>query len=117
MTLGESTGQGPCLSSRCSCQVLFFNRFFSGLYGCKVAPQSFCLPACSDDIDHNGKPIDWGQWAITSNDPEFNGSGNPDTGDDYGPAPGNANEWHVALHSAESIRLYEVLPAATQRIC
>ncbi|KAK9830242.1 hypothetical protein WJX72_010520 [[Myrmecia] bisecta] len=40
-----------------------------------------------DDVDHNGKPIDWGQWAITGDDPEFNGSGNPDTGDDYGPAP------------------------------
>ncbi len=28
-----------------------------------------------------------GQWAITSSDPHFNGTGNPDTGDDYGPAP------------------------------
>jgi hypothetical protein len=28
-----------------------------------------------------------GKWAITSNDPQFKGTGNPDTGDDYGPAP------------------------------
>lgn len=28
-----------------------------------------------------------GKWAITCNDPNFQGSGNPDTGDDYGPAP------------------------------
>ncbi|KAL6750310.1 glycoside hydrolase superfamily [Haematococcus lacustris] len=40
-----------------------------------------------DDINHEGKRIDWGQWAITSNDPSFKGSGNPDTGEDYGPAP------------------------------
>ncbi|KXZ43538.1 hypothetical protein GPECTOR_87g400 [Gonium pectorale] len=40
-----------------------------------------------DDIDHQGRRIDWGKWAITCNDPAFQGSGNPDTGDDYGPAP------------------------------
>nr|QKY15147.1 alpha-amylase (AMY) [Polytomella parva] len=40
-----------------------------------------------DDVDHQGRRIDWGQWAITSNDPNFKGTGNPDTGDDYGPAP------------------------------
>jgi len=40
-----------------------------------------------DDVDHTGKKIDWGKWAITSNDPSFKGTGNPDTGDDYGPAP------------------------------
>ncbi|PNH09189.1 Alpha-amylase isozyme 3A [Tetrabaena socialis] len=34
-----------------------------------------------------GRRIDWGKWAITSNDPVFKGSGNPDTGEDYGPAP------------------------------
>ncbi len=41
-----------------------------------------------DDVSHSGEKIDWGQWAITGNDPEFGGTGNPDTGDDYGPAPG-----------------------------
>lgn len=40
-----------------------------------------------DDVDHNGRKIDWGKWAITCNDPEFGGTGNPDTGEDYGPAP------------------------------
>ncbi|KAK9918323.1 hypothetical protein WJX75_003181 [Coccomyxa subellipsoidea] len=40
-----------------------------------------------DDVSHSGEKIDWGQWAITGNDPEFGGTGNPDTGDDYGPAP------------------------------
>lgn len=40
-----------------------------------------------DDVDHLGNKIDWGQWAITGDDPEFGGQGNPDTGADYGPAP------------------------------
>eukprot|EP00775_Hariotina_reticulata_P007314 gene7314-7526_t len=40
-----------------------------------------------DDVDHHGKRIDWGRWAITGNDPVFGGTGNPDTGEDYGPAP------------------------------
>ena len=44
---------------------------------------------CSQDENpRNGTPIDWGQWAITGNDPEFKGQGNADTGEDYGPAPG-----------------------------
>lgn len=43
---------------------------------------------CRDDVSHTGEKIDWGKWAITGNDPEFGGTGNPDTGDDYGPAPG-----------------------------
>lgn len=41
-----------------------------------------------DDVTHKGEKIDWGAWAITGDDPEFRGTGNPDTGDDYGPAPG-----------------------------
>jgi hypothetical protein len=28
-----------------------------------------------------GERIDWGSWAITSNDPTFRGSGNADTGE------------------------------------
>lgn len=43
---------------------------------------------CRDDVNHKGEKLDWGQWAITGNDPDFGGTGNPDTGDDYGPAPG-----------------------------
>ena len=39
-------------------------------------------------MTHKGEKIDWGAWAITGDDPEFRGTGNPDTGDDYGPAPG-----------------------------
>lgn len=33
-----------------------------------------------DDVDHHGRKIDWGKWAITGNDPAFGGTGNPDTG-------------------------------------
>eukprot|EP00775_Hariotina_reticulata_P007306 gene7306-7519_t len=40
-----------------------------------------------DDVDHNNTKIDWGKWAITGNDPHFGGTGNPDTGENYGPAP------------------------------
>ncbi|WPT13856.1 Alpha-amylase isozyme 3A [Picochlorum sp. SENEW3] len=40
-----------------------------------------------DDIPHPGARIDWGPWAITCNDPDFNGKGSRDTGDDYGPSP------------------------------
>ena len=47
---------------------------------------------CRDDVNHKGEKIDWGKWAITGNDPDFNGTGNPDTGDDYGPAPGRHTE-------------------------
>lgn len=36
------------------------------------------------DKEHD---IDWGLWAITGDDPDYGGSGNPDTGADYGPAP------------------------------
>ncbi|KAG1652647.1 hypothetical protein FOA52_009210, partial [Chlamydomonas sp. UWO 241] len=43
--------------------------------------------AFRDDVTHRGHKIDWGKWAITGNDPDFGGTGNPDTGDDYGPAP------------------------------
>ena len=31
-----------------------------------------------------GKSIDWGRWAITADDPHFNGEGNPDTGEAAG---------------------------------
>ena len=48
-----------------------------------------------DDVTHKGEKIDWGAWAITGDDPEFRGTGNPDTGDDYGPAPGAMRAWAV----------------------
>jgi hypothetical protein len=34
----------------------------------------------TDDIDHDGEPLNWDKWAITGNDPFFGGTGNPDTG-------------------------------------
>lgn len=40
-----------------------------------------------DDVPHPGAKIDWGPWAITCNDPDFNGSGSQDSGSDYGPSP------------------------------
>jgi alpha-amylase len=40
-------------------------------------------------VSHDGKPINWDQWAITCDDPKFNGTGNPDSGDDYEAAPGD----------------------------
>lgn len=45
-----------------------------------------------DDIDHHGSKIDWGQWAITCDDPDFGGQGSQDTGEDYGPAPGPSTQ-------------------------
>ena len=44
-----------------------------------------------DDVDHKGEKVNWGKWAITCDDPDFGGEGSPDTGDDYGPAPGKAS--------------------------
>ena len=41
-----------------------------------------------DDVTHDGEKIDWGKWAITCDDPDFGGEGMHDTGEDYGPAPG-----------------------------
>mmetsp|Transcript_17941 Transcript_17941/g.53987 ORF Transcript_17941/g.53987 Transcript_17941/m.53987 type:complete len:489 (+) Transcript_17941:115-1581(+) len=40
-----------------------------------------------DDIEHPGKSLAWGQWAITNDDPEFRGRGASDSGEDYHAAP------------------------------
>ena len=39
------------------------------------------------DLDQDGEPVHWGQWAITCDDPLFHGKGGPDSGENYGPAP------------------------------
>ena len=39
------------------------------------------------DLDADGEPIHWGDWAITCDDPAFFGKGGPDSGENYGPAP------------------------------
>ena len=39
------------------------------------------------DLDADGEPIHWGDWAITCDDPAFFGKGAPDSGENYGPAP------------------------------
>lgn len=40
-----------------------------------------------DDVPHPGKKIDWGEWAVVGDDEKFDGTGNPDTGEGYGPSP------------------------------
>jgi hypothetical protein len=39
------------------------------------------------DLDQDGEPVHWGQWAITCDDPLFHGKGGYDSGENYGPAP------------------------------
>ena len=63
------------------CTLVFFNKV-------QQTYADSCMWWCRDDVNHKGEKLDWGQWAITGNDPDFGGTGNPDTGDDYGPAPG-----------------------------
>ena len=65
--------------------------------GCLTAPKLLCR----DDSNHKGEKIDWGVWAITGDDPDFGGTGNPDTGDDYGPAPGGAMLFTCFMHSGK----------------
>ena len=43
---------------------------------------------CRDDVDHRGNRLDWGKWAICSDDYQFGGTGGLKTGADYNPAPG-----------------------------
>lgn len=40
-----------------------------------------------DDVPHPGESVAWGSWAITCNDPDFDGSGSSDSGSDFGPSP------------------------------
>ncbi|PSC69027.1 glycoside hydrolase family 13 [Micractinium conductrix] len=40
-----------------------------------------------DDVTHQGKKINWDKWAITCDDPVFEGTGGKDSGDDYPAAP------------------------------
>ena len=51
------------------------------------APTSGPTPR-SDDVDHPGRRLDWGEWAICGDDPVFPGLGANDTGDDFLAAPG-----------------------------
>ena len=53
-------------------------------------------PARRDKVPHPGSSIAWGRWAITCNDPDFRGQGAPDSGEDYGPAPGGWEGGRVA---------------------
>jgi len=41
----------------------------------------------SDEVDHAGSSLSWGDWAIVGNDPAFSGTGAPASGEIYGPAP------------------------------
>ena len=55
-----------------------------------VAPPS----RFGDDVDHEGKRLNWGTWAIANSDPDYRGTGGRDSGDDYGAAPGQlAGVW------------------------
>eukprot|EP00976_Prorocentrum_cordatum_P091993 1188746-Prorocentrum_minimum.AAC.1 len=41
----------------------------------------------SDEVDHAGRSLSWGDWAIVGNDPAFHGTGGLASGEIYGPAP------------------------------
>lgn len=55
----------------------------------------------SDDVNHHGRRIDWGDWAVCRDDWHFMGTGALKTGASYHPAPGNtlqANFCSTAAH-------------------
>ena len=43
---------------------------------------------CRDDVQHSGRRIDWGSWAVCRDDWAFQGTGNLKQGASYDPAPG-----------------------------
>ena len=55
---------------------------------CRLPCQNLKQMVHRDDVEHPGRSLAWGPWAITNDDPEFRGRGAQDSGDDYGPAPG-----------------------------
>ncbi len=63
-----------------------------------------CL--CRDDVHHHGRRIDWGDWAVCSDDWHFGGTGALKTGASYHPAPGMYSpKANVALRSVPEFRL------------
>ena len=87
------------------CNLVLFNMVQKTYADC-------CMWWCRDDVNHKGEKLDWGQWAITGNDPDFGGTGNPDTGDDYGPAPGRTLHDPAPKPAAGILHLRQALAEA-----
>ena len=56
-------------------------------------PLHYCLE-CRDDVQHTGRRINWGTWAVCRDDWAFGGTGNPKQGASYDPAPGQTHYLH-----------------------
>lgn len=52
---------------------------------------TYCLD-CRDDVQHTGRRINWGTWAVCQDDWAFGGTGNPKQGASYDPAPGERRD-------------------------
>jgi hypothetical protein len=62
----------------------------------------------SEDHDHSGKTLNWGSWAITSDDTNYPGKGHKDSGAEYAQAPDLDHEVRVHIRS---------LPRPLQTLC
>jgi hypothetical protein len=58
-----------------------------------------------DDVDHSGRCINWGEWAITADDCHFPGKGHNDSGAHYAAAPDLDHE-NLELRQGQENMLY-----------
>ncbi len=54
-------------------------------------------------MEHPGRSVAWGQWAITNDDPEFRGRGASDSGEDYHAAPGVEPDFMLLLWHTDDL--------------